>query len=195
MSAAPPSSPRRGGPEEESEQGPPPRRGWLSWGLIAAAAAAGLWLAALPLDQIVPEQRPRRALTTDPPPADASPPDAAEPDAAEAPGDDDPPRVAPAPIPDAEAIDPPATTPSAEWVETTPLPEDETPAQAALRDRLERQLAMNDLAGVRIEIAGDRVITRGALPHAGDRQRVALLVRSIAPELVHEDRAEVAGDR
>jgi hypothetical protein len=51
---------------------------------------------------------------------------------------------------------------------------------------------MNDLRDVRVEIAGDRVITSGWLVDAGERARVRLLVRSLAPELIHEDRTAVS---
>lgn len=165
---------------------------WLGWAVVGAGAAAGLWLAALPIDLVVPEPPPQRARTLEPPPATPAPGEPESGAGVEPPAPAQPATPLP---PEREAIDPPAAPPATEWAETMPLPEDETPAQAALRERLERQLAMNDLAGVQIEIAGDRVITRGALRHPADRQRVALLIRSLAPGFVHEDRVEVAGAR
>jgi len=177
--------------EVEPEPVPPPGRRWLAWALIAAGAAAGLWLAAFPLDRLLPEPHGRRTLAPEPPGAGALPPGPA----GEAALPDEPaPEAAPARGP--AAVEPPATAPDAEWVGEDPgEPEEEPPGDDALRARLERQLAMNDLGGVRVEIAGDRVIATGALRHPADRQRVALLVGSLAPGLAYEDRTEVAGER
>jgi len=183
--------------QDEPRPEPAPRRRWLGWALMALGAAGGLWLAALPLDQMLPEPGTRRSSTPEAP-GGAVAPESAPPDAAPALGESPPAIDVPlAPVPEAEAIDPPATTPSAEWVEEEPGEglEEQAPVQEALRARLERQLQMNDLGGVRVAIVGDRVVTSGSLSRPGDRQRVALLVRSLAPDLVHEDQALDAGDR
>src|SRR5690606_12488282 len=117
------------------------RRGrWLAWALVGAGAAAGLWLAALPVELLVPEPPPQRARAFEPP---AAPPPAGEPEAgpdAEWPATA-PPAEPPAPgaAPregEGEPIDPPEAPPATEWAESIPLPEDETPEQAALRERL-----------------------------------------------------------
>jgi hypothetical protein len=182
--------------EEQPDREPAPASGrrWLGWALVAAGAAGGLWLAAFPLDQLLPEPR-SRVLAPEPPAAGTGTLESPPPGPATAPGATPAPQPALTPVPEAEAIDPPATTPSAEWVEDGPgeLAEDEPPAQEALRARIERQLVMNDLGGVRVEIAGDRIVTSGSLARPGDRQRVALLVRSLAPDLVHEDHARGPG--
>jgi hypothetical protein len=174
--------------QDEDAPAPDAGRRWAPWALVAAAAAAALWLAARPLDDWIPEPRPRRALLPEPPPAPAPPPAVvSEPEPAPAP------PVAPGAA--TAAVEPPATAATTEWF-AEPGESDEPPsAQEALRDRLQRQLAMNDLAGVRVEIVGDRVVTSGVVPLASDRQRVALIVRSLAPDLVHEDHAEVLGGR
>jgi hypothetical protein len=180
--------------DEQDEPGAGPERRWLGWALVAVGAAGGLWLAALPLDQMLPEPRTRRAPSPEPP-AVAGPPESTGSESAPAP--DGSGAVAPtlAPAPQAEALEPPAATPSAEWVEEGPgedVEAAETASREQLRTRLERQLEMNDLGGVRVEIAGDRVVTSGRLPRPGDRQRVALLVRSLAPGFVHQDEVQDA---
>lgn len=71
----------------------------------------------------------------------------------------------------------------------TPAP---APGDTLLRNTLERQLAMNGLTEVRVELVGERVITSGWLPRADDRARVRLLVRALAPEWIHEDRTVVS---
>lgn len=177
----------------------PQNRGWLPWALVAGAAAAALWLAALPLDRIVPEPQVRAPRVPDLPLAAAPTPAPREGTAPAAPeGEAAPPPLA---TPGTEALAPPPETaalapPATEWFEETPGPGESAeppPAQEALRDRLQRQLAMNDLHGVRVEIAGDRIVTSGVVAAPGDRQRLALIVRSLAPDLVHEDHAELAG--
>lgn len=175
--------------EQQPREAPQPARGWLGWALVALGAAGGLWFASLPLEHVIPEPQVRRVLLPDPSDADSATPEGEPPATAPAP-------AAPsAPLPEAEAIDPPATTPSAEWVEEAPATalEEDPAGPEALRARLERQLVMNDLGGVRVEIAGDRVVTSGWLARPSDRQRVALLVRSLAPDFVHEDHVRDAG--
>lgn len=180
------------------EDGPPGRRQrpWLAWSLVATAAVGALWLASLPLDERLPAapnppvlppmatpeiRRERIPGATPATPAPAPP-------AAESPRTDEA-------LADAQPAVPLETA--------RPIPDDETraegeppPAPATvdtrLRATMERQLAMNDLRGVRVEIDGDRVITSGWLPHADERARVRLLIRSLAPELIHEDRTVVA---
>lgn len=186
--------PERGATNEAGEpQAVAPARRALARLLIAGAGAAALWIAALPLDGIVPAP---------PPPAPRTPalPDAPAPEAAAVPELEATPREpsasrradegAPS---DPVILAPPP--PAADWFEETPGESVEPPAHEELRARLQRQLAMNDLHGVRIELAGDRVVTSGVVAHPGDRQRLALIVRSLAPDRVHEDHAEVAGGR
>lgn len=183
------------GSEQQPREEPRAARGWLGWVLVALGAAGGLWLASLPLGRMIPEPQVRRALLPDPPEAGSSAPEGEPLDAAPAPAEPGT-RAAPGtPLPEAEAIDPPATTPSADWVAEPPAAplEEELTGPDALRARLERQLAMNDLGSVRVEIVGDRVVTSGWLVRPGDRQRVALLVRSLAPGFVHEDQTGDAG--
>ena len=166
---------------------------WLSWGLILSAAAGALWLASLSLEGRLPPLPEEPAL----PAASAS--EARRELLAAAPVD-------PAPAPPAPALEPPrsdepspAAPPTLRYEEVPPAPTGEPPSAPApapadtfLRNTLERQLAMNDLRDVRVEIAGDRVITSGWLVDAGERGRVRLLVRSLAPELIHEDRTAVS---
>jgi hypothetical protein len=177
----------------DDEEEPQPRSRW-SWALLAAAAGAALWLAALPLDEWIPEPRPRRSLVPEPPAEEAPEPGAglSSPTPNASPASERPSPSEPGPpLAPEEAIDPPATTPSAEWVIEELPDEGAAPSsQESLRARLQRQLAMNDLAGVEIEIVDDRVVTRGVLAQPADRQRLALIVRSLAPDLVHEDHAQ-----
>jgi hypothetical protein len=184
-------------PDAQPPREPEPARRWLGWALVALGAVGGLWLASLPLDRMLPEPPVRRALIPDPGEAGAVAPEGAPPGATPAPAEPAAPAPPSTPVPEAEAIDPPATTPSAEWVAEDPdAPlEDEPSGSDALRDRLERQLQMNDLGEIRVELVGDRVVTSGWLARPGDRQRVALLVRSLAPDLVHEDHTQDAGAR
>lgn len=166
----------------------PPRRWdspWLAWGLVAAAAAGSLWLASRSLEGRLPELPEPPAIPS------AAKPDARHDELAATRGD--PPPLAPA-LDDAPA---PAAPPAVPFEEVPPAPMDEplpapSPGDALLHDTIERQLAMNDLAGVRVELLGERVITSGWLPHAEDRTRVRLLIRSLAPELIHEDRTVVS---
>ena len=172
--------------EEDEPQPPAPARRALPWALVLGAAAAAFWIAARPLEGIVPAppaERPR-------PPVPA---------AAPFPTVEVAPEEPPPPLPTAEDA-PPAVTlesppPPTDWFEEGPGEGVEPSAHEALRDRLQRQLAMNDLHGVRVEIAGDRVVTSGFVAQPGDRQRLALIVRSLAPDRVHEDHAEVTGRR
>lgn len=171
------------------DEAEPPRRRdspWLSWGLVVAAAAGSLWLASRSLEGRLP------ALPE---------PSLAEPEARReglaGTRADAPPPPAPAAVPPRDDVPAPAPPPTVPF-EVTPLaPIDEprlapAPGDALLRSTIERQLAMNDLAGVQVEIVGERVITGGRLPHAEDRARVRLLVRALAPELIHEDRTVVS---
>lgn len=174
----------------DEDEEPQPRRRPLAWILIAGAGAAATWIAALPLDGIVPAPRPEsRAIV---------PPEAPARELAATPD-----LEAHAPEPAApsarDAGAPPATVllePPPEWFEETPGDAVEPPsAPEALHARLQRQLAMNDLHGVRVELAGDRIVTSGVVPHSRDLQRVALIVRSLAPDWVHEEHVAVAGER
>jgi hypothetical protein len=138
----------------------------------------------LPLDRFVPPERTvnpfdpealRRELSQEPAPP--SPDDELlEEGVPEPPGAAQP-----------EIVAEPEPPPGA-WFEETVEP-GQPPADATLRDTIQRQLAMNGLGEVRVEIVGDRVVTSGTLPRDRDRQRLALLVRSLAPDLVHEDHA------
>jgi hypothetical protein len=166
---------------------------WLSWALVLSAAAGALWLASLSLEGRLPPlpeepARPpvaaseaRRELLAAAPvdPAPAPPPTALEPPHSEDPSPAAPPALRPEEAPPAPIGEPPRASPPA-------------PADTFLRNTIGRQLAMNDLRDVRVEIAGDRVITSGWLVDAGERARVRLLVRSLAPELIHEDRTAVS---
>lgn len=168
---------------DEEEPRPRGDSPWLSWGLVVAAAAGSLWLASRSLEGRLP------AL---PDPA----PSATESEVRrERLGGEHADPLAPAP----RAAAPPRDDPPAPPFEAAPVsPIEEpllapAPGDALLRDTIERQLAMNDLAGVQVEIAGERVITGGSLPNAEDRARVRLLVRALAPELIHEDRTVISG--
>jgi hypothetical protein len=174
------------------EEEPPRRRDspWLSWGLVIAAAAGSLWLASRSLEGRLP-----------PLPEPPVLPSAAEPEARRevlaGTRADLPPPLAPAADPPRGDVPAPAPPPTVPFEETPLAPIDEpllapAPSDALLRSTIERQLAMNDLAGVQVEIVGERVITGGRLPHAEDRARVRLLVRALAPELIHEDRTVVS---
>ena len=158
---------------------------WLSWGLVVTAAAGSLWLASRSLEGRLP-------ALPEPAPAAAEPEVRRERLPAER---ADP----PVPLPrtaDPPRDDPAVPAPAFEAAPVAPIEEPllaPAPGDALLRDTIERQLAMNDLAGVQVEIAGERVITAGWLPHAEDRARVRLLVRALAPELIHEDRTVISG--
>ncbi len=176
------------------DEEPPRRRDspWLAWGLVAAAAAGSLWLASRSLEGRLP------ALPEPPAIPSAAKPDARR-DVLASTREDPPPPLAPALDPPLEDVPAPAPAvpPTVPFEEVPPAPMDDplpapSPDDALLRDTIERQLAMNDLAGVRVELLGERVITSGRLPHAEDRTRVRLVVRSLAPELIHEDRTVVS---
>lgn len=199
--------------DEPPEPEPAPGRRWLGLALIAAGAAGGLWLALHPLDGLLPappeaHERPpatgpHDAGRTAPPGASAPertlpPPDAGR---AGAPDTTSPEAGRAGPPPEragseAEPRDPLTSAPeepAAAWSEEHPETE-AAPAAAheELRARLVRQLAMNDLGGVRVEIVGERIVTSGPLAHPDDRQRVALLVRALAPGFAHEDHTFVS---
>jgi hypothetical protein len=178
--------------EDEEERPPPPGRPWLSWAVLAVAAAGALWLALLPLDALLPEpERPERVLDLDEAEAPAALPPAApgasearegngpaapEPEAATTPSESAPGAVVEEPVP-----------PPGAWFEETVPPDDElSVAPPGLRDTIQRQLAMNGIDGVRVEIVGDRIVTSGALTPR-DRERLGILLRALAPELHHED--------
>ncbi len=171
---------------DEEEPGRRRDSPWLSWGLVITAAAGSLWLASRSLEGRLPALPEAPAI-----------PSAAEPEArrevlagtrADAPPPLDPPRDD-APAPAAPTTIPFEGAPLAPIEESLPAP---APGDALLRNTLERQLAMNDLAGVQVELVGERVITSGWLPRAEDRTRVRLLVRALAPEWIHEDRTVVS---
>jgi hypothetical protein len=184
---------------DEDEQPGRRQRPWLAWGLVATAAVGALWLASLPLDERLP-------AAPDPPglPPVATPevrreaipraPSATptEPEPTLAPPAAEPPRTDEALVDASPALPPAAPDPGpyeAPHTESEPPP---ATVDTRLRTTMERQLAMNDLGGVRVEIDGDRVITSGWLPHADERVRVRLLIRALAPELIHQDRTVVA---
>lgn len=163
---------------------------WLSWGLVIAAAAGSLWLASRSLEGRLPALPEAPAI-----PSAAEP--AARREVLAGTRADLPPPLAPAPDPPRDDVPEPAAPTAIPFEEAPPAPIDEpllapAPGDALLRDTIARQLAMNDLAGVQVELVGERVITSGWLPHAEDRARVRLLVRSLAPELIHEDRTVVS---
>ena len=198
--------------EPRPEPEPAPGRRWLGLALIAAGAAGGLWLALHPLDGLLPappEPRERPAATAphdtgrtaSPPGAGApqrtlSPPHAGRAGAPGAPesGPADP--LAERAAREAERSDPRAGAPeepAAAWSEEHPETEAApAAAQEELRARLVRQLAMNDLGAVRVEIVGERVVTSGPIADPDDRERVALLVRALAPGFAHEDHTYVS---
>lgn len=201
----------------EPDEPVPGRRG-LGLALIAAGAAGGLWLALHPLDGLLPAPpepherpaatAPRDPARTAPPPGPGSPersllpPDAGRADApdatsAEAGRAGPPPGPAGAEPEPTEPLAGAPEEPAAAWTEAHPETHPETEAAPAaaheeLRARLVRQLAMNDLGGVRVEIVGERIVTSGPLAHPDDRQRVALLVRALAPGFAHEDHTFVS---
>lgn len=175
---------------DEDEQLGGRHRPWLAWGLVATAAVGALWLASLPLDErlpaapdppgLPPVATPEIRREAIPRATSATPTEPARADEALA-------DASPA-VPPAAPYPGPYEAPHTEG-ESPPAP---APVDTRMRTTMERQLAMNDLAGVRVEIDGDRVITSGWLPHADERARVRLLIRSLAPELIHEDRTVVA---
>jgi hypothetical protein len=170
------------------EPGP---RSWIPYAVVAVGAAGALWLALLPLEGLPPppgpmESPPAAALEADsPPPAEEPAPASSAAEPAE------PPTPAPpAPAPRLA----PGSDPSRSLGEASAEFETEEARgpDTDLGRSIGRQLAMNDLVDVRVEVERDRVVTSGALPRASDRERLALIVRSLAPALRHEDRTVVA---
>lgn len=148
--------------------------------LLSAAALGAVWIALHPLPAALPEApEPRPSLpvleeraTEGPPPPPRTEGRAATGPAAHAP--------APGAVPSA---DPRAPLPDLGGGRVAALPED-----AELARTLERQLAMNGLEGLRVDVGPDRVVTSGRLADPADRQRLALIVRALAPGRRHDDR-------
>jgi len=165
----------------EEEQGP---RSWLALAIMAAGAVGGAWLALAPLPANMPEPRPRPledllpvGVVPAPFPAPEDAPEASGPDTAAPPGAEVP---APPEV-ETESVRPPPPF-TAEGIAPDPK----------LGETIERQLAMNDLPGIRVDVVGERVVASGALPSARDRDRVALIVRALAPGRRYEDHTTLA---
>jgi hypothetical protein len=167
-----------------SSEDEPGARSWLALAIVVAGALAGAWLALAPLPASMPEPRsePRENLlpvgvVPAPFPAPEDAPEASEPESAAPPAGATP----AAPEIETEAVQPPASF-TAEGV--APDPE--------LGETIERQLAMNDLPGIHVDVLGERVVASGPLPSPRDRDRVALIVRALAPGRHYEDHTTLA---
>jgi len=168
--------------EEPSE---PARRPWLPWTLVAVGAAGALWIALLPLERVLPTpERPERTLDLEPGEGSVAPPPEATPPARAPEAAPELPREAP---PGAAGEEPAPPAPGGWFEETVPPDDPLSVAPPGLRDTIQRQLAMNGIDGVRVEIIGDRIVTSGAVADPHDRQRIERILRALAPELHHED--------
>jgi hypothetical protein len=161
--------------EESREEEPGRRANPLAWGIVAAAVAGAAWLAFHPLPSSLPQaERPVRlpSMLEEEPQRESE-----EPRGVEEPQGGSLPRETPGEPEDAP--------------ESEPAPDDEPAEEVDLRATIERRLAMNGLAGLRVEIAGDEVVTHGELADPRDRPRLALIVSALAPGLRHRDRTIV----
>jgi hypothetical protein len=168
--------------DEEPARGVPPWRAGLAIALVALSVGGAAWIATRPLPESLPRVPPERV----PFEVEEGEPEPGGPQSSE---------LARPPAPDAETAiaDRPVPAPSSEPGDEGDVEQPPPSSDRSLRDTIERQLTMNGLGGVEVEVDGDRVVTSGSLASARDQMRLVLIVEALAPERRHEDRTRVAG--